>query len=78
MADQLLRALVAAGPAGLDRRALDRTLGGHVTSAQVKVALDQLRQRERIFTFSEETGGRPRQVAVASVHADKAEKTEEG
>jgi hypothetical protein len=77
-ADKLHRALLDAGEEGLDGRQMDRAFGGHVSAGELKAALESLKRRELVLTYSEETGGRPRTITVARLSADKAEDADKG
>ena len=78
IADKLLSAITDAGPDGLDTRGMDRVLAGHATRAERDAALEYLNRRGQICQWTEQTGGRPRQGAIARAFAEKAENAEEG
>lgn len=78
LADKLLASLRKAGQNGLDARQMDRSVGGHATSAEIRTALGVLERRGLITTYSENTGGRPRLLAVTTQPAEQAEKAEKG
>ena len=73
VADKLLRAIRAAGDYGLDGREQHQALAGHASAAQMKVALDSLVSKGRVLIRTEESGGRPRRVAVACEQSEPSE-----
>lgn len=66
VADRLLIALRRAGTAGMDRTAQRDLFGRHVSAKRLGVAREYLGSRGRIVTRTEETGGRPRTLEVAT------------
>src|ERR1019366_10532983 len=78
LADKLLQALKDAGPEGLNGRQLDRAISGHASKPELDAAREALTRRGLIITFTEETGGRPITVTVASECADKADIADKG
>jgi hypothetical protein len=55
-----------AGPSGMDRQAIHSALGRHTKAKALGAALERLRSDGKIVTRKEKTGGRPREVAIAS------------
>ncbi len=65
LGDQLLAAVVKAGPAGLDREAQHAVFGRNVTAARITASRTALLERGAIRLEVQKTGGRDREVAVA-------------
>jgi hypothetical protein len=62
VADQLLAAVAAAGPDGLDGEQQRAVFSRHVSASRLGLARAELEHRGFVITESEQTGGRPRLV----------------
>jgi hypothetical protein len=62
IADQLLAAVAAAGPDGLDGEQQRAVFSRHVSASRLALARAELEHRGFVITESEQTGGRPRLV----------------
>ncbi len=66
VADEIMRALTAAGPAGMTRTAIRDLFGRHRSAGQIGASLAMLAQLGRIETRpTRDTGGRPAEIWVA-------------
>lgn len=70
LADRVL-ALLEDSPAGLNRRQLHKTLGGHVSAKQLVGALARLRDRRQVQVESVSTGGRPAEIWKIKLRANE-------
>lgn len=78
VADRLLIALRRAGPDGMDRTGQRDLFGRHVSAKRLDVAREYLGSRGLIVTRTEETGGRPRTVEVATEATNATEPPGDG
>jgi len=70
LADQILRAVRAAGPDGLDRTGIHAVTGRHKNATSIKYALDAISDAGLAVVFKVPTDGRSRTVVVAKEYAD--------